>query len=216
MYETIRGAESVINEVDLSILRECACDDQQDLDIDKNLFISGDDANDHLEDEFEQVNDENEEDFINVEKPNSFVILKFKMNDFVNENKKFIFDYNTNNYVLNPNLQESYQNPDYSSGGKNDYVTDDSYDDIDGSEEINVLGNEIRGNSIIVNLSGYESIVIPAFNFVAWYDSQNGTKFLSSNSPTESLDAIEQIEGPDMNYTLAEYIKNTNMDLIPN
>ena len=37
---------------------------------------------------------------------------------------------NTNNWVSNPNLTEAYQNPDYSSGGKNSYATDDSYDDM--------------------------------------------------------------------------------------
>lgn len=102
--ETIHKAEEVFTEEQFALLKECACQDEY---VDKDLYLDRDSAEDEMNDTFEDYNEEN---LIDIEKPNSFIVLKVKQEDLMNENKKFIYDYNTKNYVLNPSLNSLFEN----------------------------------------------------------------------------------------------------------
>jgi hypothetical protein len=99
--DTIKRAEDVLSDNELSILKECACQDEKYFD--EKLYLDREDAEEKNNEEFEAMNDD---DYINIEKPNSFVILKIKKEDLMNESKRFIFDYNTGNYVINPTISQ--------------------------------------------------------------------------------------------------------------
>jgi len=102
LFETVKKAEDVISKEEMDLLKECGCQNNNQY-IDQKL-IDGDSVEDYLNDEFEDVNSEFEDDLITVSKgKDSFVIYKVDKNEFINENKKYIFDYITKEYVVNPN-----------------------------------------------------------------------------------------------------------------
>ncbi len=104
LNESIHNAENVI--------QECGCGD---IDLSDEDQVTRAEYEDIVSKEFAERNGgaEEEEDFdmpdidgaavISVNKPDSFIGYKFKEDDFMNENKYFIMDLVTNQFVVNPN-----------------------------------------------------------------------------------------------------------------
>ncbi len=103
--ESIKRAEDVI--------QECGCENSNMNDDDK---ITRAEYEDVVSKEFAELNGGSEEnlddmpmadmdsdDVISVDKPDSFIGYKFAKDDFLNENKYFIIDLITKQFVVNPN-----------------------------------------------------------------------------------------------------------------
>lgn len=98
------------------LFKECGCSQNKEDDKMYTYFkgnvVDRDEAEELMNQEFEEQNSDlnnmaDLEDLIDVEKPNSFVVLKISRSDLMNENKKFVFDHNTKNFVLHPAFQNA-------------------------------------------------------------------------------------------------------------
>lgn len=99
--ESIQKAEEVIEECGCPVSDEEKITRSEYEEIVNKEFSSRNEEEDEFE-PFASI-DPDGEDVIAVEKPDSFVSYKFAKTDFMNENKLFIIDLVTNQYVINPN-----------------------------------------------------------------------------------------------------------------
>jgi len=110
-------SESTINkealtDSDKKMLSECACSDMESEESKEYTYLNGDvvsreEAERIMNADYEEENADIEamakmENLVDVQRPGSFVVLRISESDLMNENKKFVLDHNTGNFVEHP------------------------------------------------------------------------------------------------------------------